>query len=190
MRKRMLAVILALAPAAMLSACSTAVFRSADAGVTIMDDRRTLSAYVADEAIEIKASSAFADAAPGSSRAVFTSFNRRALITGQVPDEATKAKAEEIARKHPEVREVFNELVVGESVSIVRRTQDGFLTTKIKARLLDDDRIGANHVEVVTENGVVYLMGMLKQAEAQAAAEIAARTQGVARVVKVFEYIE
>jgi osmotically-inducible protein OsmY len=190
MRTRLHALTAALLAAAALSACSTAMFAGADAGRAITDDRRVVSAYVADEGIEIKSARDFEEAVPSGARVVYSSFNRRVLITGQVPDQATKDKAAEIARKQPDTREVVNELTIGETASIWRRTQDGYLTTKVKARLLDDDRVSAKHVKVVTESGAVYLMGLLKPAEGQAAAETSARTQGVAKVVKVFEYIE
>ncbi len=190
MRTRILALLVALAPLAGLTACSTAMFTGAGAGVSITDDRRTPGTYVTDEGIEVKSARDFAEAAPGGARVKFTSFNRRVLITGQVPDQATKDKAGEIARKHPDARDVVNELTLGEAASLWQRTQDGYRTTNVKARLMDDDRVSASHVKVVTERDVVYLMGLVKRVEGQAAAETASRTHGVAKVVKVFEYID
>jgi osmotically-inducible protein OsmY len=190
MRTRLLATLLALSATASLSGCATALFTGAGAGVLMADDRRTSGTYVTDESIELKTSYRFSEQAPASAHVSFTSYNRRLLITGQAPTEAVKNSATEIARQHPDVREVINEVTIGDAASLSTRTNDGYLTAKVKTRLLDDKRISANHVKVVTENGVVYLMGLVKREESQAAAEIAARTGGVNRVVKIFEYTD
>ena len=176
--------------AATLAGCSTAMFHGADAGVTITDDRRQTSAYVADEGIEYQLAREFDAMAQESSRVVFTSFNKRVLITGQVAEAALREKATELAKKHGDVREVINELAVSGKAGVWQRTTDTYLAMKVKTRMVDDDRLSAKHVKVVTEGDTVYLMGLVKRAEALAAAEVAARTKGVARVVKVFEYLD
>ena len=190
MRFSLRAVLLALSASAALTGCSTAMFRGADAGVTITDDRRTPGTYVTDEDISIRTGRLFSEQAPGGAHATFSSFNRRVLITGQVPSEEVRKSAASIAHMHPDAREVVNELVVGETTSLYRRTADSYVTTKVKTRLVDDTRVSANHVKVITEDGVVYLMGLVKREEGQVAAEVAARTSGVARVIKVFEYMD
>jgi osmotically-inducible protein OsmY len=189
MRLRILIALAALA-AANLSGCSTAMFAGAGAGVAVTDDRRTPGTYVTDEGIELTLDRRFTEQAPGEARAVFTSFNRRVLITGQVPGDSQKKLAGDLAKEHGDVRGVVNELALGETVSLVRRAQDTYVTSKVKGRLIDETRVKAGHVKVVTENGVVYLMGLVKRDEGQAAAEVAARTNGVERVVKVFEYLD
>ena len=190
MRTRHFLALLALSASAALTGCSTAMFRGADAGVAITDDRRTPGTYVTDEDIGSRTGRMFSEQAPGGSHVIFTSYNRRVLITGQVPDEATKTLAATVAGKHPDARDVVNELVVGESTSLYRRTIDSYVTTKVKARLVDETRVSASHIKVVTEDSVVYLMGLVKREEGQIAGEVAARTSGVARVVKVFEYMD
>lgn len=190
MRTRDSLALLALSASAALTGCSTAMFRGADAGVAITDDRRTPGTYVTDEDIGSRTGRMFSEQAPGGSHVIFTSYNRRVLITGQVPDEATKTLAATVAGKHPDARDVVNELVVGESTSLYRRTIDSYVTTKVKARLVDETRVSASHIKVVTEDSVVYLMGLVKREEGQIAGEVAARTSGVARVVKVFEYMD
>lgn len=187
---RLLILILGLAAMANLAGCATAMVTGAGAGVLMADDRRTSGAYVTDEGIELKASYRFSEQAPGAAHIGFTSFNRRVLITGQAPNEAARNRAAEIARQDPDVREVVNEVAVGESASLTTRTSDSYVTAKVKTRLIDDTRISANHVKVVTEAGVVYLMGLVRREEGRIAAEIASRVGGVSRVVKVFEYTD
>ena len=118
-----------------------------------------------------------------------TSFNRRVLVTGEVPTEEAKKKVEDAVRNIANVREVVNELKVGAISSIASRGNDALITSNVKARMVNNGKFSPNHVKVVTEANVVYLMGLVKQAEGEAAAEIARTTQGVSRVVKVFEYI-
>jgi osmotically-inducible protein OsmY len=190
MRTRMLVTLFALSATANLTGCATAFFTGAGAGVLMAEDRRTSGTYVTDEGIELKTAYRFSEQAPASAHVSFTSFNRRVLITGQVPSEDVRKAAGEAARQHPDVRDVVNELTLGEAVGLTTRSSDGYITAKIKTRMLDDKRVSANHIKVVTEDGVVYLMGLVKHEEGQAAAEVAARTSGVFRVVKVFEYTD
>ena len=171
-----------------LSGCVPLVVGGVGAGVMMAEDRRTTSTYLMDEEIELKAGSRIRESHGENTHANVTSFNRLVLLTGEVPDAATRAKVEELVRAVPNVRNIQNELVVGGTSSILARSNDGFLTAKVKTRFLDDKRFNANHVKVVTEANTVFLMGLVKHEEADAAAEVAARTGGVSKVVKVFEY--
>jgi osmotically-inducible protein OsmY len=119
-----------------------------------------------------------------------TSFNHNVLLTGQVPDEATKAKVNEVIKGIPKVHTVYNEVTVSGVPSLTSEANDSSITTQIKTKLLDGKGVSFNHVKVVTEAGVVYLMGLLTHAEADEAAKVAAATGGVVRVVKVVEYID
>jgi osmotically-inducible protein OsmY len=154
------------------------------------EDRRTTGTYLIDEEIELKASSRVRESFGDNTRVSVTSFNRRVLLTGAAPDADVRAKVEEITLAVPNVRAVQNELAIGKVSSFTTRTTDTYVTTKVKARFLDDTRFNAHQVKVVTESGTVYLMGMVKREEAAAAAEVAARTAGVSKVVKVFEYMD
>jgi osmotically-inducible protein OsmY len=100
-----------------------------------------------------------------------------------------KKQVEDAVRGVPNVRNVTNELVVAGNTSLAARGNDGLVTSNVKARLVGKDKVSPNHIKVVTENGVVYLMGLVTQAEAEAATEVVRTTAGVSRVVKVFEYI-
>lgn len=182
--------LIALAALAPMSGCAVVAAGGAATGVLMVDDRRTAGTYLLDEEIELKAASRVSDQRLDGVHANFTSYNRRLLITGEAPTDAVRARVAEIARTVPNVREIANEMDIGAPTSLASRTGDGYVTAKVKTRFLDDKRFGANHVKVVTENNVVYLMGLVKRAEGAAAGEVAARTSGVKRVVKVFEYID
>lgn len=173
----------------MLQGCAAAVIGGAGAGVMMVDDKRTTGTYIEDENIELKAGSRVREAKLGEGvNASFTSYNRKLLITGEVPDEAARARVGEIAKGVPQVRDVHNELLVAGVTAWTTRGDDALLTTKVKTRMLQDDSVNANHVKVVSSKGVVYLMGLLSQKEADAAAAVAASTSGVQKVVKLFEY--
>jgi len=119
-----------------------------------------------------------------------TSFNRNVLISGEVPSEAEKAEIGKLVRGLENVRNVNNELVVSGVSSLTTRSSDSLVTSDVKLRFMQDKRFEANHVKVVTENGTVFLLGIVKRAEAEAATEIASTTGGVQRVVRLFEYLD
>lgn len=176
---------------AQLAGCAAVAVGGAATGAAVAVDRRTAGVFVSDEEIELRAFNRLREAFPqGSISVSATSFNRQVLLTGQVPDEATRAKVAEVVRAIPDVRGVFNETVVSGVTSLTSDANDAAITAKVKTRMLQDDRVPAIKVKVVTEAGVVYLMGLVTKAEAEAAAEVARTTSGVRRVVKVFEYID
>lgn len=184
------ALLLALAILAPLTGCAPLVATGVGTGVLMVEDRRTTGTYLLDEEIELKAAGRLYDMKLEGVHANFTSFNRRLLISGEAPTETVKTQVAEMARGLPNVREVINELDLGAPSGYASRSHDSYLTAKVKTRFLDDNRFSAHHVKVVTENEVVYLMGMVRRGEGTAAAEVAARTSGVARVIKVFEYLD
>ncbi len=173
-----------------LSGCVPIVAGGFGAGVLMAEDRRTSGTYLMDEEIELKTGSRVRENFGDNTHVSVTSFNRNVLLVGQTPDADVRAKVEELARAVPNVRIVQNELTIGPATSFSERTNDTYLTTKVKARFLDDKRFNAHQIKVVTEAGTVFLMGMVKREEASAASEVAARTGGVAKVVKVFEYMD
>jgi osmotically-inducible protein OsmY len=116
-----------------------------------------------------------------------TSYNRMVLLTGEVPTEAVKRDVERIAHATTNVRGVTNELAVGTPTTLSSRANDGYITSKVKARFVDAQRFNALHVKVVTENQVVYLLGLVSPQEAKDAIAIARTTEGVKKVVTVFE---
>lgn len=182
--------ILGLAAITTLPGCALVAGGAAGTAVMMAEDRRTTGTYLMDEEIELKAASKLREQTFEGLHCNVTSYNRRLLITGEAPTEAIKARVAEMVRGVPNVREIANELAIAAPTSLTARTGDGYTTAKIKTRFLDDRRFAALHVKVVTENGVAYLMGIVKREEGVAAAEVAAKTSGVRRVVKVFEYID
>lgn len=160
------------------------------AGVMVAEDRRTSATILEDQTIEIKASNRIKERFGDKVRVSVTSFNRFVLLTGQVPSEEIKNQIGSTVLEVPNVRNIQNELEISGESSLISRSNDGLLTSRVKARLVENDKVSANHVKVVTENGTVYLMGLVTRAEAEAAAQVAATTGGVQRVVKVFEYLD
>lgn len=116
-------------------------------------------------------------------------YNNEVLLAGQVPEEWQKEKAEEIAKSFPNVERVYNLLAISSPSSGITRISDAWITSKVKAKFIASEDLDATQVKVVTENGTVYLMGILKPEEADAAVELARTTQGVQSVVKMFSYI-
>ncbi len=173
-----------------LSGCFPVVAVGVGAGALMADDRRTSGTYLMDEEIELKAAGRIRDAYKEGVHVNVTSYNRRVLLTGETADASARAKVEQIVREVPNVRDVQNEILLAGVSTIMARSNDAYITTKVKARFLDDRRFSANHVKVVTEAGTVFLMGMVKREEGDAAAEVASKTSGVGKVVKVFEYID
>jgi osmotically-inducible protein OsmY len=158
------------------------------AAYSSLEDRRSTGTQIEDESIEVRASNRLGDRFGGRVHVNVTSYNRIALVTGEVPDEAARDEAEKIVRAVPNVRDVTNDLQVAGIATYVSRTNDSYLTSKVRGRLLDTQRVSPVHLKVVTEAGVVYLMGVVSEAEADEAVEIARNTGGVRKVVKVFEY--
>lgn len=185
----MLALIAAAVLAGNLSGCVPVVAGGAAAGGLMAADRRTSGAYIDDEAIELKASKQLNDKLDTRVHADVTSYNRNVLLTGEAYDEAAKQTAENIVKGIENVRSVTNEMIVGPQSSVSSRSNDAYLTSKVKARMVSENKFPANYVKVITENGVVYLMGMVTRKEADDAVDIARNTEGVEKVVKVFEYV-
>lgn len=172
-----------------LSGCFPLAVTGAAVGALAVLDRRTVGAQTEDESIELKATSQLRSA-PGLAGGVsVTSYNRKVLLTGQVPDEAARRRAEQIVAGIDNVRTVHNEIQVSGRVAFSTTSGDALITTKVKAALVDARDIQAHNIKVVTENGVVHLMGLVVQREAERAAQVASRVGGVQRVVTVFEVV-
>lgn len=116
------------------------------------------------------------------------SYNGVVLLTGEVANAEIRSLAGDVARKFRGVRQVHNELQIQGSTSLLSRTNDGWLTTKVKSKLIADKTIDSGKIKVITENGVVYLMGIVPATLGDKASRIASTTKGVRKVVKVFEY--
>lgn len=158
--------------------------------ITEPRDQRTLGSLVDDELIETKALVNIKKADPGfaNSNIVVTSFNGVLLLAGQVSSENLKQIAAQTASQIRKVRKVHNEITVSGPISYVARSNDSWLTTKVKTQLIGLKGFPANKVKVVTENGTVYLMGLVSASQGEQAVNITRQTYGVQKIVKIFEY--
>lgn len=172
-----------------LQGCFPVVATGVGMGAMMVADRRSSGAYVEDEGLEWKVQNRIAERFGDRVHVNATSFNRNVLLSGEVPDDATRAEADRIAASVPNVRAITNDLQVAGIASLTSRSNDTLITSKIKARFVDAATFGAHHVKVVTEAGTVYLMGLVTRDEADKATELARTTSGVRKVIRVFEYI-
>ncbi len=192
-RRVSILLILSLACAAgptLVGCAAVAIGAAAGAGTLVAMDRRSGGIRAGDQAIESNVTKIAAErwnVGTGVHLNV-TSYDGKVLLTGEVPTPAIRDEIGKIATSQEHVRSVTNELLVGPETLLAARTQDTYITSKVKARLVEAKKFDANNVKVVTERRVVYLMGLVSPAEGDAAAEVAAKTSDVARVVKLFEY--
>ena len=173
----------------LLQGCFPVVATGVGACAALVSDRRTSGTYVEDEGIEWKVSSRIRERFGSSAHVNVTSYNRNVLLTGEAPSENMRAQLNEVVAGVENVRGVVNEVVVGPNSTLSARANDTLITSNVKARFVDAGRFSAHNVKVVTEANVVFLMGIVTRAEADAAAEVARTSQGVRKVVRVFEYI-
>jgi len=183
------AVLAAVLTVPLLQGCFPVIAGGVAAGALAIDDRRTLGAQTDDKAIGFKIDSRINDAYGDRVHVNINPFNRRVLLTGEVPDEKTRADVERIALGVENVRDVTNEVQVAGISSITSRSNDALITSKVKGNFVDDTNVLVNAFKVTTEAGVVYLQGLVTREEADRASTVAANTSGVKQVVRVFEYI-
>lgn len=185
--------LLALTLCLSISGCSSVLTATRDN--PIEDDRgtRTFGSKIDDSLIETKAAVNIAKASPDldqNSHIVVTSYNGIVLLAGQTPRADLKALAEKEASGVQRVKKVNNELQVMQPSSLLARNNDAWLTTKIKSQMLTDSAIPGSRIKVVTENGIVYLLGLVTQQEATRATNLVQGVSGVQKIVKLFEYID
>lgn len=186
---RLAVLTVALSPA--LQACVPLIVGAGvGAGVMMADDRRTNATILEDQTVEVKTKNRIEEKYPEQLHVNVTSYNRYVLMTGEVPNETIRQDLTAIALEVPGVRNVQNEVIIAGNASFTSRSSDTLTTSSVKGRLAQNKDVGANHVKVITENGTVFLMGLVTRAEAEAASQTAATTSGVQRVVKVFEYTD
>jgi osmotically-inducible protein OsmY len=167
----------------LLQGCFGVVAVGAFASVKAIVDRRSLGAQTDDTAIEMKAGSHLGDAITNITHINVTSHNRHVLLTGEVPNETIRQQAAAAISRIENVTGVWNELVIAPNSSFAARSNDTFITSKVKARFVDDEIVPAHHVKVVTEAGTVFLLGIVNRQEAEAAIRVARTTVGVQKVV-------
>ena len=174
----------------LLAGCVPLIVAGAVGGTALVaTDRRSVGAQADDEAIELKISNNIGTGYGDRVHVSVTSYNGIVLLTGEVPTQDLIATIGEIARTTAKVRRVHNEITVGPVADVGSRTNDSYITSKVKARFVESNKFAATHVKVVTERQVVYLMGLVRRDEGDTAGQLASTTSGVLRVVKLFEYI-
>lgn len=182
---------LLLTTAALLQGCATAVVTGAATGATLSVERRTTGTVIDDQGIEFKAARALHEDQQinDQSHINVTAYNGLVLVTGETLTEDLKYAVTKKLQAIPKVRRVHNELIIGAPSAITSRTSDAWITSKVLAKLAANENINHFHVKVVTENSVVYLMGILTTAEADQVVDVVKTSAGVQRVVKIFEYM-
>ncbi len=176
--------------AAGLQGCELAVLGAAGgaAAYSIVEDRRSSGVQIDDEAIQLRGQNRVSERFGEKVHVTITSVNRMALLTGEAPQESIRDEIGKIVLGVPSVRGIANEIQIAIPTPRASRINDEFITTKVKGRLIDSGKASPVHVKVITEAGVVYLMGVVTDTEADSAVEIARTTGGVRKVVKIFEY--
>lgn len=184
--------VLLLLPLLVLQGCATAVVTGAATGASIAHDRRSTGAVIDDQGIEFNASYALFKNKEiyNQSHINVTSYNGTVLITGETPTEELKQQISAEVKAVSNVRRVNNELFIGAPSALPSRSSDAWITSKIKAKLATAEGIDPFYVKVVTEHGIVYLMGILSHAEADLAVSVVTQSAGVQRVIKIFEYTD
>lgn len=186
---RLVVIIAALAP--FLQSCIPLIIGAGvGAGVMMAEDRRSSGTVLEDQTIVIKAGNRITEKYGEQVNINVTSFNRFVLLSGQAPTDEIKQDVSVLVLEVPNVRNIQNEIVVAGISSKTSRASDALLTSRVKGRLAQNKEVSANNVKVVSENGTVFLMGLVTRAEAETASQTAATTSGAQRVVKVFEYLD
>jgi osmotically-inducible protein OsmY len=175
----------------MLPGCFVPFVAGAALGGAIVYDRRDFQTMVDDQEISQQANNKMHtdNELYQNAHIVVTSFNRSVLIVGQAPTETLRAKVQQIVAALPNVKRIYNEVTISGPTSAAVRSSDSWITTKVKSQMLVEPKLRSGQIKVLTENGVVYLIGVVRHSQADVAIDIARQVSGVQRVVKIFEYI-
>ncbi len=176
----------------LLNGCAAVVVGGGAAAAGVAFDRRTTGTVIEDEAIELKARQALmANTELNEQTHInFTSYNTYVLVSGEAPTETYKQQVIDIVRSLPKVTHVYDEIRIAAPSAMLSRSSDSVITTKLKTKLLATENVKGIHIKIVTESGVVYLMGLVSPEEANLATDVARQTGGVQKVVKLFLFPE
>jgi osmotically-inducible protein OsmY len=180
--------IILIMPVILLQGCATA----AATGAAVIHDRRTTGSVIDDQGIEFKVSAALFSnkSIYNQSHINVTSYNGTVLLTGETPNEDLKQQVSAQVKNIPKVGRIHNELLIAAPSALPSRSSDAWITSKIKAKLTTNEHVDPFYIKVVTEHGIVYLMGLVSHAEADTAVNIVTQSAGVQRVIKIFEYTD
>ncbi|HAT6363568.1 TPA: BON domain-containing protein [Legionella pneumophila] len=173
---------------ALLTGCVAVVVAGAAAGMVY--DRRSVTTMEADARLfHVIHKAIIKDPRFSHSRILVTSFNRVVLLVGQTPAASLRVLAERIAQNAPGVKRVYDEITVDYPIPLTQRTKDSWITSQVRSNMLTKKGLESGSIRIVTENGVVYLMGIVSDEQALLAVDVARRVAGVRKVVKIFQYI-
>lgn len=182
-----LSMISLLAGVMLIQGCAVAVVGATAVGVKSATDRRSVGTQLDDQTIEVRVSRALGDAQElEDSRVKAVSYNNSILLVGQATSDNDKRLAERLARDVSGVDQVYNQLRSGNPISFITQTQDTWITSKVKTRLLSEDSIDGSQIKVVTENSEVFLLGIVDNAEAERAVNVTRNLTGVKHVITAF----
>jgi len=173
----------------MLQGCFPVIAAGVTTGVLAAFDRRSVGTQTEDETIEWKSSARANEKFGDKVHLNYTSFNRKVLLTGEVPSSEMKAEVEALVTGVPNVQGVYNEIAVASLTTYSARSNDAYITSMVKGRFVDAGKFNAVHVKVVTEAGAVYLLGLVTEREAAAAVDLARTTSRVVKVINLLEII-
>lgn len=176
----------------LLQGCAAAVVTGVATGAAVGTDRRTTGMVIDDQGIETSAYRAIRGNKElhDQIHVNITSYNGLVLLTGETPTESLRQQVEDIVKRHSKVRRVFNEIIIAAPSALPSRSSDTWITTKIKTKLTAEKGVNPLNIKVVTEHGIVYLMGIVSRAEAAQTVIVVSQSAGVQRVVKLFEYTD
>jgi osmotically-inducible protein OsmY len=175
-----------------LEGCSNVITATTADPIKERNDSRSMGAYIDDESLETKALVNIKKSDQGftSSHIIVVSYNGTVLLAGQVTDEKLRAKAADVVKKLQKVKRIYNELAVSGNTSAIVRSGDAWVTAKVKTALITSPEIESLRVKVITENSIVYLMGLATKAEAERIVDVSSSIYGVQKVIRLFEYID
>ncbi len=179
--------------ALLLQGCiAAAVVGTAAVGTKAATDPRTVGTQVDDGTLEVRVNSALSkdEQLKKQARVSVTAYQGKVLLTGQAPTTELSARAKQIAMGTDGVSEVFNEIRQGNPISLGTASSDTWITTKVRSQLLTSDQVKSSNVKATTENGEVFLLGLVTQTEGKAAADIASRVSGVKHVTTAFTWLK
>jgi osmotically-inducible protein OsmY len=174
-----------------LMGCAAAVVPVAATGMAVANDRRTTGTIIDDKSIEVKAMHALSHTPEIWRQCHITaiSYNNIVVLVGQTPTEALKQQAENVVSEIPKIQRIHNELSIEPPNTLAQRSRDSWITAQIKGKMLGSKTVKASRIKVVTENNVVFLMGLVTPAEEKAATDIARDIPDVEKIIQIFEYI-
>ncbi|MEX2525482.1 MAG: BON domain-containing protein [Gammaproteobacteria bacterium] len=192
MMKRTCKLLFILILPAILSGCIAAAVTATATGAAVAVDKRTTGTVIEDQSIELKAKQSLAkhEEIKDNSHINIVSYNTVVLVTGEATTEAIRDQIIETVRDVPKVSHVHNEISIAAPNSLMARSSDSLITSKVKTRLLAAKDVDGYNIKVVTDKGAVYLMGLISREEAERATDVVRRTGGVQKVVKLFQYTD